>query len=201
MRQRPQAPGLVYTALALILLVMLAAFALTSRQPPPPTIAEFAPQAIENITDAPNDQSSSSGRGGGTGGAGGGLETPEPPPDAQQINVPRVRRCVGDPPRQIEDPQSPPCVPYWEGDNGGATSKGVTRDEIRIASGDNGDLREAANFFNRRFEFYGRKIQMINTSGAHGSSPEQETAAAAAEDEQFKVFGGTHHGKADESTV
>src|SRR5688572_17912425 len=130
MRQRPQAPGLVYTALALILLLMLAAFALTSRQPPPPTIAEFAPQAVENITDAPNDQSSSVGRGAGIG-DGAAASTP-PVASSEPIQVARVRKCIGDPPRQIEDPQSPPCVPYWAGDNGGATWQGVTRDEIII---------------------------------------------------------------------
>lgn len=46
--------------------------------------------------------------------------------------MPKVRRCVGDPPRQIEDPHSPPCVPYWAGGNGGATWPGVTADEVRI---------------------------------------------------------------------
>src|SRR5688500_15884936 len=105
--------------------------ALSSRQPPPPTIAVVAPQAIEPITEAEPCQA---GRGGSV--------TPSPstnPEEAAEsaddsLDVPRVRRCVGDPPRQTEDPQSPPCVPYWEGDNGGSTYKGVTRDEIRIAA-------------------------------------------------------------------
>jgi hypothetical protein len=43
-----------------------------------------------------------------------------------------TKRCVGTPPRQTEDPLSPPCVPHFEGDNGGATYQGVTRDEIRV---------------------------------------------------------------------
>lgn len=43
-----------------------------------------------------------------------------------------TKRCVGSPPRQTEDPLSPPCVGYFEGDNGGATYQGVTRDEIRV---------------------------------------------------------------------
>lgn len=43
--------------------------------------------------------------------------------------------CVGDPPRQTFDPVSPPCIPFWDKDidNGGATAKGVTPHEIRIA--------------------------------------------------------------------
>ncbi|MGH9086108.1 MAG: hypothetical protein ACRDYW_11700 [Acidimicrobiales bacterium] len=33
---------------------------------------------------------------------------------------------------QTEDPLSPPCVPFFDGDNFGATYQGVTEDEIRI---------------------------------------------------------------------
>ena len=45
---------------------------------------------------------------------------------------PSTKRCVGNPPRQTEDKLSPPCVGYFAGDNGGATAKGVTRDEVRV---------------------------------------------------------------------
>src|SRR5688572_33485565 len=111
-RQRPLKPGIALATLALALIVVIATLALSNRQPPPPSIAEFAPQAIENISDAPDEQSSSSGRAGGQGA--GGLPTPSPEVSpGTVIHVPSVRRCVGDPPRQIEDPQSPPCVPYW----------------------------------------------------------------------------------------
>src|SRR5439155_17384244 len=95
----------------------------------------------------------------GTGAGAGGGVTATPAP----VQVARVRRCVGDPPRQIEDPQSPPCVPYWQGDNGGATSKGVTADEIRIAVPKMTDTdAQFAAFFNSRFEFYGRKLHLLN---------------------------------------
>lgn len=46
---------------------------------------------------------------------------------------PNTKRCVGDPPRQTEDPESLPCIPYFHGDNGGATAPGVTADEVRVA--------------------------------------------------------------------
>ena len=78
-----------------------------------------------------------------------------------------MRHCVGNPARQTEDPQSPPCVPYFfEGSNGGATAKGVTKDEIRVAYGAaDGKLQPEdiamEKYFNSRFEFYGRKIKLI----------------------------------------
>lgn len=46
---------------------------------------------------------------------------------------PNTKRCVGSPPRQTSDPESPPCVPFYDGDNGGATAPGVTADEVRVA--------------------------------------------------------------------
>ncbi len=46
--------------------------------------------------------------------------------------LPRQKDCVGDPPRQTEDRLSPPCVPFFEGDNGGATARGVTKDRIEV---------------------------------------------------------------------
>ncbi len=52
-----------------------------------------------------------------------------PPPKGK---TPSTKRCVGNPPRQTEDPQSPPCVAHFEGDNFGATYSGVTREEVRI---------------------------------------------------------------------
>jgi len=46
--------------------------------------------------------------------------------------VPSEKDCVGSPPRQTQDPLSPPCVAYYAGDNGGATYPGVTRTEARV---------------------------------------------------------------------
>lgn len=108
-----------------------------------------------------------------------------------------MRRCVGTPPRQIEDPQSPPCVNYWEGDNGGATARGVTRDEIRVVTQDSGqrlsDLLFA--FFNKRFEFYGRKLVAIPAVRSYGvQRPEEQRALAqkvAEENQAFAAFGYT----------
>lgn len=195
--RRPRSPGIVYSALAVSFGVLIAAIALTTRQTPPPSTAEFAPQAIEQIKDAPNDQSSDFGSGSGPGGAPGRDEAAaqahaaaggtKPP-----IAVPRVRRCVGSPPRQTEDPQSPPCVPYWEGDNGGATYRGVSRDEIRLEIkvwiGPPGSLEALESYFNKRYEFYGRRLRFIDTGADLRTSPADQRAAAAETAEQVKAF-------------
>lgn len=99
--------------------------------------------------------------------------------------------CAGNPPRQTEDPLSPPCVPFFDGDNGGATASGVTASEIRLVlyndlgiSGDlntpydpaedpDGDLapyerrhlmrtvKAQVRFFVDRFQTYGRLVRVI----------------------------------------
>src|SRR5687767_737413 len=127
---RPRSPGVAYSVVTVALAVLIGTLALTSRQTPPPTIAEFAPQAVEQIGDATGDPAGTRGQS-----SDGTAEDHAAIGDAslETVDVARVRQCVGDPPRQIEDPQSPPCVPYWSGDNGGATWRGVTRDEIRVA--------------------------------------------------------------------
>ena len=61
-------------------------------------------------------------------------EVATPPADipAGSGTRPSTKRCVGNPPRQTEDPLSPPCVAFFEGDNFGATYAGVRGDEIRV---------------------------------------------------------------------
>ena len=53
-------------------------------------------------------------------------------PLAGQGIKPTPKDCVGNPPRQTEDPLSPPCVAFFQGDNGGSTYQGVTRNEVRV---------------------------------------------------------------------
>jgi len=185
----------VYAAFGLALLAVLTAVAFSTRQPPPPTIAEFAPNAIEKIEEAPDEQTSN------VGDANGGCAqsrldcfgpTPTPTPSFNKpppIDVPRVRKCVGDPPRQIEDPQSPPCVPYWEGDNGGATSKGVTATEIRIAAPtDIENPGDAARFFNARFQLYGRKFVVFKTPEPSDCDDPATVRAAAEAVDELNIF-------------
>src|SRR5438270_4484283 len=133
-RRPVRGPGVVFTAIAVAATLTLGVVALDASQSSPPAVAEFAPAALNQVKNAPSQLGSQgepstsptpsvtpSHR-----------STPSPTPTAS-VDVPLTRPCVGDPPRQIEDPQAPPCVNYWKGDNGGATSYGVTRDEIRIA--------------------------------------------------------------------
>lgn len=198
-------PGGLFAVLALGVLVLVAT-ALNPAQPPPPPVAEYAPAAVKAITEAPPEQSAEQGTADGAldaaGGDGpGGTSPPSPPvgtpgPSAVAsaigpvIDVDRVSRCVGSPPRQTEDPQSPPCIPYFEGDNGGATSTGVTANEIRVAmpnaTGD--DIVELERYFNKRFQFYGRQLKIVRDVSCFGGSP--ASAKAAAQDiAALKVFG------------
>jgi hypothetical protein len=107
--------------------------------------------------------------------------------------------CFGDPPRQTESLYSALCVPAWTGtDNGGATSQGVTADEVRIGIGvpvssaveegplqrefapDDADterlLKAWQIYFNERFETYGRYLQFYVVKV---ESTDEDTARAA----------------------
>ncbi|HUR49567.1 MAG TPA: hypothetical protein VMY88_08605, partial [Acidimicrobiales bacterium] len=130
-----------YVPLALASVMMLGLLAvlpsaLNLPQTTPSETLEYAPVPPEDdITTPPSGNLSSLGLGsssslGSTG------ETAGPPPDltgpgGKPLKTPSTKRCVGSPPRQTEDPLSPPCVASYTGDNGGATYKGVTADEIR----------------------------------------------------------------------
>lgn len=187
----------------LALLTVVALVALPASQTPPPSIAELSPNAQEQITEEQPEQSSSVGEG--EGGEGredvpGPAASPEPEPEAPseapasepERDPARLRACVGNPPRQTEDPHSPPCVSYWEGDNGGATAKGVTATEIRIACGSHCEFVEAmVGHFNTRFEFYGRKLVVFDNDTGFESSPEKLVALADRAIDEIDAFAST----------
>ena len=194
-KRRGRSPGVVFSALAAIVVVLVAA-AFTPAQPPPPPTAEFAPAAQKPIKAPPPNQTSQVGQQGKSGNRGGpnGVKpssSPTPGP-RQTIDVPSVKACVGDPARQTEDPQSPPCKPYWKGDNGGATSNGVTKDTINIVIADSGGDVAAAEiaFFNKRFQFWGRQLNVVGGSCGEGSPAElKQKADTIAQHEVFAVIG------------
>jgi hypothetical protein len=205
--RRHRGPAMGYTALMIGLVVVFTAMLLTAPQTQRPAIAEIAPQAVAQIKDAPQEQASTNGSGADVGGTGLGGQSPEsattttaPPPNPSATgsgapDLKSIKRCVGNPPRQTEDPQSPPCVPYWDPsrDNGGATSFGVTREDITIAVPDYVQpVHDAlANYFNARFEFYGRKLVLKPvTQGTDGTQGGEEQAAIEAHD-SLRAFAST----------
>lgn len=155
--------GLINFGFALAVLAVLLPLLLNAATSAPPTAAEFSPNASRVIQKAPpGAAASTNGRGSGGSGSGGATVTTAPT-QTKKIPSNLLKKCVGPPPeRQIEDPQSPPCIAYWEGDNGGATSQGVTRDAIYVAvptpNGFKPEYLALQNFFNNRFQLYGRKI-------------------------------------------
>ena len=129
-------PPLAALVVALVITVMVLPNALNLPQSNPSTVLEYAPVPPEDDDNPPQVGSMSSlGLGTSTGLKDGSNNTNTPKPNAPRDSggeTPVTKRCVGKPLRQTEDPNSPPCVPFFEGDNGGATWQGVTGEEIRV---------------------------------------------------------------------
>ena len=132
-------PPLITILVALILAIAVLPSALNLPQTNPTQTLEYAPVPPEDNDDPPpagNLSSLGLGSSSGVaadaeGGTGEGGPPLPPLPGGKGVN-PSTKRCVGNPPRQTEDPTSPPCVAYFDGDNFGSTYQGVTRDEIRL---------------------------------------------------------------------
>lgn len=195
----PRHPAYLHVGLGAVLMLVFASLLVTAPQNPPPAIAEIAPQAVAQIKEPPPEQESefgsgestgpgSSGAGDGDGGT--GLENEPSKPDGSVDDdddlpvQPRTKKCVGPAPyRQIEDPQSPPCVAGWEGDNGGATSLGVTDKEIRVGvplgvQYGYSYIKQFEDFFNERFVFYGRQLKLVDVNLPAGFRTDQQVPEA-----------------------
>jgi hypothetical protein len=210
---RPRGPAFWNTVVMGLVLAVIASLALTARQPAPPALAEFAPQAQHQIKQATPQLSSSQGTGpGGTNGPGGSgphhvvgkrpaTTAPPPPPIVQTA----IKHCTSTPrgPIQIPtDTQAPPCIAYWNPtqSNGGATSRGVTATTVRLAlpSNDFGIARaltDLETFFNEYFEFYGRKVVFESNGGGPGNCSGQVKQADQQKD--FFAAGDPQSGAAD----
>jgi hypothetical protein len=139
-------PPLLALGVAALLILAVLPNSLNLPQTNPTQTLEYAPVPPEDNNDVPPSGNlaavglgSSSGiRGGGAAGGNDSPTTTEAaelgalPSDAGQKGAATNKRCVGNPPRQTEDPLSPPCVAFFQGDNFGATYQGVTGDEIRL---------------------------------------------------------------------
>lgn len=168
---------------------------------PPPQIGNLDTLALARTTGL---KTQGNGPGDGGGGGGNGLPPVIPPPVIPRTNSSKT--CVGNPPRQTEDPFSPPCVPAFHGKNGGATAVGVTATEVRLLFyvkaynlGDSGSywdlgsppksgttepdvitsLRVWQQYFNQRFQAYGRFVRLFVYSGTGGDAESRRADAAA----------------------
>ena len=134
-----------YMPLAMASLVMLGLLAvlpsaLNLPQTNPSQTLEYAPVPPEDDQVNPPASGNFSSLGlGSSSGVGARGEPSGPPADmggavggGKAVKTASTKRCVGSPPRQTEDPLSPPCVASYTGDNGGATYAGVTKDEVRV---------------------------------------------------------------------
>jgi hypothetical protein len=147
-----------------------------------------------------------------TAGATGDQQEPVAATTTSTVVLPSRGRCYGDPPRQTESAYSPPCRAAFTGDNGGSTYKNVTGNEVRIAfwhllgmpaqRGPIADTpqpdedaayrtaRVIQQYFNERYELYGRHLRLIATK-EDPTTPEEERASAVAS-EQAGVFAAVH---------
>ena len=186
-------PALVWL-LGAVALALLLPSGLTLPNRGPSTLAEYAPVPGQGKGTSPVANLGEAGSGdlGGAPAAGAPANTSTtttPGPSAlapgRVIRKGGTKRCVGDPARQTEDPLSPPCVAFFDGDNGGATAKGVTADEVTVvmhgedrttdqivdcsappASSDSGTdslCRGFTRFFNERYQTYGRHVRVYDT--------------------------------------
>jgi hypothetical protein len=133
-------PPLTSGAIILLLLAFVMPSGLRLPQTNPAQTLEYAPVPPNDDSPAQSSGNASSlglgsslsQTGDTVGGIGpGGLPAPAAAPPGVGT-VPSNKRCVGSPPRQTEDPMSPPCVAFFQGDNGGATYTGVKKNEIRV---------------------------------------------------------------------
>ena len=214
-RQRGQWSVVALNGVAAVaVLILVAVLALVVKPPAPPGIAAFAPQASKPITKAPLGQSARFGNG--AGGCAAGqvcalhptarptASLPpgvKPRPSATPVRgVPSALQCYTWPDGSVTqtfDPQSPPCIATWDDTkgNGGATYPGVTATEIKVTLPLNTTqptwpgLKPIVDFFNTRYQFYGRKIHIV-------------TFASQQANDQFKgVFNDPSAQRADGSQV
>lgn len=126
-------PPLVSFVIAVLIMLVIMPSALNLPQANPSTVLEYAPIPPEDDEEPPPNEGSLSTLGLGTSDTieeGAGVDTG--PLQLGEGDKPIVKRCVGTPARQTEDFNAPPCVPYFTGDNGGTTFRGVTKDEIKV---------------------------------------------------------------------
>lgn len=147
------------------------------------------------------------------------------PTDVQENQVAsgadRVTPCLDRPSQVADDPYAPPCFEWAGGDNGGGTAQGVTGDTIKVTyrtSAGGADILSTmqrflpgaaapapgaaehtaevlTEYFNRNFQFYGRRIKLetfpakaeptLELTGAGQQEAEADAVTVATEIEAF----------------
>ncbi|HVL80630.1 MAG TPA: hypothetical protein VM840_03450 [Actinomycetota bacterium] len=182
-------PALAYLVGAGMLAVLLPS-ALTLPNSGPPTLAEYAPVTGEGEGTGDVSALGQAGSGGlGFGSGRGRRDAPDQvtdPSDGIAQTRPGNKRCAGTPPRQTEDPLSPPCIGFFNGNNGGATARGVTGSEVRVfvetetSDSNRGRIVDCGDppaqdetpqdlvckaymtYFNERYQTYGRRVRLYS---------------------------------------
>ena len=208
-----------YFVAALLLAVALLPSILRQSPPQPNQTAELSPDAPPDPHQQPliaalnRAQSGTAGNGNGNGagapGGAGSAGTVTPPAAGPPGITPRS--CpfgFGNPPRQTFSLYSGPCAPAWTGDNGGATSKGVSPTEVRVAvgwpTGDSGTagpvpasrhggesdndrtMIDIQRWLNSRYQLWGRRIQLYVVNG--GDNQADYPSIAAEMDQEIHAF-------------
>jgi len=128
-----QYPPLGAVVVTMLLAVLALPSSLNLPQSNPSTVLEYAPVPPEDESPTQQVEGAISSLGLGSSSS---LSTDPPAaelgPSLTKAEEATVKKCVGNPPRQSEDPNAPPCQPFFEGDNGGKTWQGVTRDEVTV---------------------------------------------------------------------
>jgi hypothetical protein len=129
-----QYPPLTAFVVAILIMAVLMPSALNLPQANPQQVLEYAP--VPPDKDSPPESTegniSSLGLGGSSSLSTGFNPNPRIAGPGGKGIKPVTKKCVGKPARQTEDPNAPPCVPFFDGDNGGATWQGVFDDEIIV---------------------------------------------------------------------
>ena len=203
-KRSDRAVPFVYLAVALLLGVAILPTVLRPPRDQPTTSSGFSPDAPPDKNQSSvfsSFQQASSGTPGGVteqaAAATAVTQPPPPPPPPPPKTV--ASACpfgFGNPPRQIESVYAPPCAPAFSGNNGGATAPGVNATDINICflgeltgtlpqGGEIGDAKagETANYrtyrvlrdyFNSRYQFYGRHLRFWYVAGDSGKSGDDQ---------------------------
>lgn len=130
---RAGAPPIAALSIALLITLAILPSSLNLPQSQPSTVLEYAPIPPEDDSPPPFSGGglSSLGLAGSSSLTSGAVKPPTPPLTKRKLPpIQQQKRCVKG--RQTEDPNSPPCQSFFDGENFGNTWQGVTGDEITV---------------------------------------------------------------------